>query len=243
MDKLFRGSLVAVLLAGTVAVSIAHAGASIAIHAMASSYEPVLDPANFVAVINNPYLPFPVGRVMVLVGVKDGVTQRETIRVTSKTRLIEGITATVVSDIARHGHQLLEKTTDWYAQDKQGNVWYMGEATAKYLPGGKIDHSGSWEAGVNDGEPGIVMEGNPVILDSYRQELLRGQAEDTAWVVLVGGRLKLSFRTVRRLVVTLEATRVEPGAYDKKVYARGYGIVAEQSLTSLEWARLVSVKG
>jgi hypothetical protein len=238
----FVAITVAVALLTLPAVRAVSAGRSVPARA-AASYEPVLDPANFVAVIDNPYFPLPVGRVMVLKGVKDGVTQVETVTVTSRTRVLEGITATAVSDVARHGKRLLEKTTDWYAQDKQGNVWYAGEATAAYGPGGQIDRSGSWRAGVNDAEPGIIMEAHPAIPDSYRQEYLKGQAEDTAWVVRVGSRAKLSFGGKRRTIVTLEATRVEPGSYDKKVYARGYGILFEESLTGTEWARLVSVRG
>jgi len=245
MDKLRKvcvaGVALVAIVATTMSVSSARPKAK-ATPINTAAYEPVLDPANFVSKINNRYLPFPVGRVMVLEGVKDGVTQTETVTVTSKKRVIEGITATVVHDVAKHGSTLLEKTSDWYAQDKQGNVWYLGEATVAY-EGGKKDRTGSWQAGVNDAEPGIVMLAHPAILDTYRQELLRGKAEDTAWVVHVGGTLKLPLRTVHNILATLEATRVEPGSYDKKVYAPGIGIVAEQSLTSVEWARLVSVKG
>ena len=61
------------------------------------SYEPVLDPANFVSVIDNPYYPLPVGRVLVYKGVKDGTTQVDTVTVTSGTRVLEGITGTTIS--------------------------------------------------------------------------------------------------------------------------------------------------
>jgi hypothetical protein len=92
-----------------------------------------------------------------------------------------------VTDIATHGRKLLEQTTDWFAQDNRGNVWYLGENTAAFLPGGKFDWSGSWQAGVRDGEPGIIMLAHPRVPDAYRQEFLRGSAEDTAWIVNSGG--------------------------------------------------------
>jgi hypothetical protein len=208
-----------------------------------SDYEPVLDPANFTTTIDNPYFPLPVGRTLVYRGIKDGQTQEDRVTVTDQTKLVaEGIRARVVSDVATHDGQLLEKTSDWYAQDKQGNVWYLGEDTAAYLPNGKIDTSGSWEAGVHDAEPGIVMEANPQIPDAYRQEFLSGEAEDTAWVVDRGGSLKVPYGTVKNVLTTLEATRLEPGAYDQKVYAPGIGIVREQALTGArETAELVSV--
>jgi len=203
-----------------------------------------LDPANFVAVVDNPYFPLPVGRTLVYEGIKGGQTQIDTVTVTNQTKIILGIAATVVSDVATHDGTVLERTSDWYAQDKQGNVWYLGEDTVAFLPNGRADTTGSWEAGVRGAIPGIVMEANPQIPDAYRQEYLAGQAEDTAWVVQVGGTITVPYGKLRNTLVTLEATRLEPGAYDQKVYAQGIGIVSEQALTGEpETARLVSVSG
>jgi hypothetical protein len=148
-----------------------------------------------------------------------------------------------VSDVATHGGTVLEKTSDYYAQDKQGNVWYVGEDTAAY-DNGKVDTSGSWEAGVHDGEPGIVMEADPQIPDAYRQEYLAKEAEDTAWVVDRGGSITVPYGKVKNVLTTLEATRLEPGAYDLKQYAPGIGIVRENAITGdPETAELVSVTG
>ncbi len=210
-----------------------------------SPYEPVLDPANFTTTIDNPYFPLPVGRTLVYRGVKDGQTQEDRVTVTDATKTVaEGITARVVTDVATHDGALLEKTSDWYAQDNQGNVWYVGEDTAHYLANGKVDTSGSWEAGVQDAEPGLVMEANPQIPDAYRQEFLAGQAEDTAWIVDRGGSTKVPYGPLKNVLTTLEATHLEPGAYDLKVYAPGIGIAREQALSGTpEFAELVSVTG
>jgi hypothetical protein len=237
--KLFA-TLTLVAIAGVaVTVWAATAGSS-----SGSSYEPVLDPANFVGTIDNPYYPLPVGRTLVYEGFRDGQTQTDTIKVLDETRVVEGITARVVSDVATHDGTLLEKTFDWFAQDKQGNVWYLGEDTTAYGRNGKTDTSGSWEAGVNDAEPGLIMEANPQIPDGYRQEYLAGEAEDTAWISGQGGSVKVPYGTVRNVLTTLEATQVEPGIYDQKIYAPGLGIVVEQSLTGpMEYAKLVSVTG
>jgi hypothetical protein len=206
-------------------------------------YEPVLNPAHFVHAITNPYLPFPVGRTLTYRGIKDGVTQVDVVHVTSKTRVLEGITAVAVSDVATHNGKLLEKTTDWYAQDKQGNVWYLGERTAAYS-GGQVDHSGSWLAGVHDGEPGIVMKAHPQIPDAYRQEYLAGQAQDTAWIVNRGGSFKLPFTVVHNVLTSYEFTVLEPTVLDKKIYAPGLGIVMEEAaLGPKETATLVNVHG
>src|SRR5881396_4280885 len=229
-------TVVGALMAGGAEVSNARASTP--------DYEPVLDPANFVAVIDNPYFPLPIGRTLVYEGIKDGQTQVDTVTVTDQTKVLEGITARAVSDISTHDGALLEKTLDWYAQDKQGSVWYLGEDTTAYLTNGKTDTSGSWQAGVHDAEPGIIMEANPQIPDAYRQEFLAGQAEDTAWVVERGGTVTVPYGKLRNTLKTLEATRIEPGSYDLKVYAPGIGIVLEQSLSGPpEVASLVSVTG
>jgi hypothetical protein len=234
--------------AGTVVAAVAAALAGWAPWASSSgnpAYEPVLDPANFSAVIDNPYFPLPVGRTLLYRGIKDGQTQEDRVTVTDRTKTVaEGITARVVTDVATHDGNLLEKTSDWYAQDKQGNVWYVGEDTAAYGPNGKVDTSGSWEAGVHDAEPGLIMEADPQIPDAYRQEFLVGQAEDTAWIVDRGGAVTVPAGTFKNVLTSLEATRLEPGAYDQKVYAPGIGIVLEQALTGAnEYAKLVSVTG
>jgi hypothetical protein len=210
--------------------------------ACGTSYAPVLDPANFVTVIDNPYFPLPVGRTLVYTGVKDGQTQTDTVTVTDQTKVILGITATIVSDIATHDGAVLEKTFDFYAQDEQGNVWYLGEDTTHFLSNGKTDTSGSFLAGVDGAQPGIIMEANPQIPDAYRQECYAGQAEDTAWVVATSGSVTVPYGKVRNVLTTLESTRLEPGAYDEKVYGPGIGIVSERSLTGpIEFAQLVSV--
>jgi hypothetical protein len=209
-----------------------------------SGYEPVLNPANFVRVISNPYFPLPVGRTLVYRGIKDGKSQVDRVHVTSRTRVIEGITAVTVTDVATHDGKLLEKTSDWYAQDRQGNVWYLGEDTAEYLPGGRIDRSGSWRAGVGDAEPGIVMKANPRVPNAYRQEYLPGQAEDTAWIIDRGGSVTVPFGKLHHVLSSLEFSRLEPDVIDQKSYAPGIGIVLEQAVSGpKEVAKLVSVHG
>jgi hypothetical protein len=212
--------------------------------ACGTTYAPVLDPAHFVSVIDNPYFPLPVGRTLVYTGTKDGQSQIDTVTVTDQNKVILGITTTVVNDVARHNGTVLEKTFDYYAQDDLGNVWYLGEDTTAFLPNGKTDTSGSFQAGVGGAQPGIIMEANPQIPDAYRQECFAGQAEDTAWVVGTQGSMRVPYGNLHNILTTLEATRIEAGAYDQKVYAPGIGIVSEQALTGPnEVAQLVSLSG
>ncbi len=237
--KLLTGSVGAAMACAMIAVLWSSAaGATPRVAAQA------IDPNNFVAVVDNTYFPLPVGRTLVYSGIKDGQTQRDVVTVTNESKVILGVTATVVSDVADHNGMILERTSDWYAQDKQGNVWYLGEDTVHFLANGKGDTSGSWESGVNGAQPGIIMEANPQIPDAYRQELLAGEAEDTAWIVNRGGTVSVPYGKVRNVLTTLEATRLEPGAYDQKVYGPGIGIILEQSLTGdPEVAKLESVSG
>jgi hypothetical protein len=232
-----------IIAAGVVGIAIAGGRGHVAERAGAA---PVFDASNFTpgAPVTNTYFPLPVGRTLTYTGIKDGQTQRDMVTITSQTKVILGVQATVVRDVADHDGTLLEKTDDWYAQDKQGNVWYLGEDTAAFGKNGKVDTTGSWQAGINGAIPGIIMEAAPQIPDAYRQEFLAGQAEDTAWVVNLGETVTVPYGRVRNVLTTLEATALEPGAYDQKVYGPGIGIVLEQALTGPnEVAKLVSVTG
>jgi hypothetical protein len=193
----------------------------------------------FVSRITNPYMPLTPGSRWVYTGVKDGQSQRDVVTVTHGTKRILGIEATVVTDVATHGITVLERTTDWFAQDVHGNVWYLGEQTAAY-ENGQVDHSGSWQAGVDGARPGIVMTAHPQVGDTHRQEFLKGEAEDQYWLVDLAQRVRTPFVTTSHAVLTLEWTRLEPGVIDRKYYVRGIGLVAELSAQGQrETARLV----
>ncbi len=190
-----------------------------------------LDPANFVAVVDNPYYPLPPGRILVYKGVRDGLTQTDRVTVTNQTKVIQGVTTTVVRDVARHGTRLLEQTTDWYAQDVDGNVWYFGEDTKSYDANGQVvSTEGSWETGVDGAVPGIIMEANPRSPDGYRQEFYKGHAEDQAWVLSRGGSLSVPYGLVHHVLRTMEWTALEPSVVDQKYYSPGLGIVREISV-------------
>ena len=157
MSRKALAVLTLAVVAGPVAVTWAPwaSGAPSSGSACGTSYAPVLDPARFVTVIDNPYFPLPVGRKLVYTGVKDGQTQIDTVTVTDQKKVILGITATVVSDIATTSDgTVIEKTFDFYAQDAQGHVWYLGEDTTHFLPNGKTDTSGSFLAGSMGLSPG-----------------------------------------------------------------------------------------
>ena len=186
-----------------------------------------IDPTSFVRTISNPYLPYRPGSVWVYTGVKDGQTQRDVVRVTHHTRTILGVATTAVSDVATHNGAVLEATTDWYAQDRAGNVWYFGEATKARNPDGTWDRSGSWLAGEHGARPGIMMTAHPQVGDAHRQEYWAGHAEDQYWVVDMRSAVRVPLGAYTRAARTLEWSRLEPGVIDEKYYVRGIGEVKE----------------
>jgi len=191
-------------------------------------YEPRIDPADFVAEIDNPYLPLPVGRTLVFEGVSDGDRERIEITVTDRTREVMGVTTTVVRDRAFVEGALVEDTFDWFAQDRWGNVWYLGEETAEYEDGEVVSRAGSWEAGVDGAQPGVVMLADPGVGDLYRQEYFPGEAEDIARVRAVGGSVTVPAGSYDDVLVTEDWTPLEPDVLEHKSYAPGVGVVLER---------------
>jgi hypothetical protein len=201
-----------------------------------------IDAANFASVIDNPYYPLTPGTTLVYEGVRDGKSQRDEVAVTHRTKVILGVSCVVVEDTATHNGSLIEKTEDWFAQDKDGNVWYFGEDTAEYENGKVVSREGSWEGGVDGALPGIIMQADPQVPVAYRQEYLKGHAEDMAWVVSLGESVKVPAGSFNNVMLTIEWTPLEPKVIDKKLYAAGIGIVQELSVSGAnETAELVSV--
>jgi hypothetical protein len=191
-----------------------------------------LNPADFVAVIDNPYLPLPVGAKWTYTEVDEqGDEQTVVVGVTDQTRQILGITATVVHDQLKEGNDVIEDTFDWYAQDRFGNVWYLGEDTKEFENGEVSSTAGSWEAGVNGAQPGVIMPATPAVGQGYRQEYLAGEAEDTAAIIATGELVAVSGDSYSDVVVTREVTALEPDLVEYKFYAPGVGVVLEMGIS------------
>ncbi|MFN2526420.1 MAG: hypothetical protein ABR505_09190 [Actinomycetota bacterium] len=193
-------------------------------------YNVEIDPADFVAKIDNPYLPLLPGTTHVYKGASEGETETVIVAVTRKTKEVLGVTCTVVRDVARVEGEIVEKTFDWFAQDRYGNVWYFGENSLEYENGEPAGRAGSWEAGVDRAQPGIVMLGDPQIGDVYRQEYYLGEAEDMGEVLALDASVQVPFGSFSDVLVTADTTPLEPNVLEHKFYARGVGVVLERSV-------------
>jgi hypothetical protein len=185
-----------------------------------------LDPAEFTTEIDNPYWPIKVGSRWVYRETDaEGTVTRVEVTVTNQTKTIMGIDSIVVHDIVTKAGEVKEDTLDWYAQDADGNIWYMGEDTKEYENGKVSSTKGSWEAGVDGAQAGIIVPAHPKPGLSYREEYYKGEAEDAAEVLSLNARAKVPFGTFDHVLQTRNFTPLEPDLIEEKFYARGVGMV------------------
>ena len=191
-------------------------------------YAPSIDPAKFARKVDNPYFPLKPGTAFHMEGVRGSTPQTDDSVVLRRHKRILGIRCTIVRDtVSEHG-RAVELTFDWYAQDKDGNVWYMGENSLERKHGRFIRASDSWKSGVNGAQPGIIMPGRPRPGEAYRQEYYPpGQALDQARVLKLDGSVTVPYGGKHTgLLVTSERSPLEPQT-ERKYYARGLGEVKE----------------
>ncbi len=225
-------------MARPVAVGAALAAAALGIGAAAAAAAPAdrlprgsetfeLDPADFTTRIDNPYWPMrPGARWVYRETDASGARQRVVVTVTRRTKLIaNGIRARVVHDVVSEGGKPVEVTDDFYAQDKRGTIWYLGEATTEYEDGKPVSTEGSFEAGVDGAQAGVMVPARPRPGLRYRQEYYRGHAEDRARIVSVREQAEVPFGHFRRVLMTRDVNPLEPKVLEFKFYARGIGPV------------------
>jgi hypothetical protein len=184
-----------------------------------------IHPDNFVSVINNPYLPIKTGSKYTYTAQSAEGVERIEVEVLAETRMIMGITCMVVRDRAYLNNEIIEDTYDWFAQDKDGNVWYFGEDVDNYSNGEINNHYGSWEAGTDGAEPGIIMLGNPVTGLQYRQEHYPGAAEDQGEIIARNESVSVSAGSFKDCLKIRETNPLDPDFLEYKYYAKGVGLV------------------
>ena len=193
-----------------------------------AEYNVTIDPADFETsgITGNLFFPIEVGKTYIYEGSgEDGETIRVTVEFTDQTKAIMGVTCVIVREMEYEDEQLIEDTYDWYAQDKEGNVWYFGEASQEIEDGVVVGTSGSWEAGVGGALPGIIMLANPLPNLWYRQEYLKGEAEDVAQVLSTAASASVPYGSFQGCLQNAEWNLLEPGVVEHKYYAPGLGLV------------------
>jgi uncharacterized membrane protein YkoI len=177
--------------------------------------------------ITNPYFALTPGTKLTYLAKKsDGGQERGEFYVTSETKTVAGIETVVVWDRVWLNGSLTEDTRDWFAQDKDGNVWYFGEDTAELENGVVVNQAGSWEAGVDGAEPGIIMEANPKVGDVYKEEYYAGKAEDKAEIISLNEEVKVPFGSFSGCLQTKNYTPLEPNLVEYKYYCKEVGNTA-----------------
>lgn len=225
-----------------------------------SRYDPDFDPADFDDDFNaptmpNPFQPLGIGNHWEYEGGDETIV----IDVLDQTKQIEGVTCIAVRDVVHADGDLVEDTDDWFAQNKNGDVYYCGEISKNYeffdgddpeLPE-LVDVDGSWKAGRDGAKPGLLVPKTPSVGATYRQEWAPGDAEDMATVLSTtygwGNDPDLDHLVPQELaedlcnddcLVTREFTPISPGGSERKYYAPGIGLFLEVNLEDGEIVEL-----
>jgi len=205
-------------------------------------YNPKIDPKDFVSKVDNKYFTLTPGKKFIYEGKTEEGTERIEVVVTNETRKVMEVTATVVHDTVWLEGEMIEDTYDWYAQDKEGNVWYLGEDSKEYEKGNVVSNKGSWEAGVDGAKAGIMMPANPSVGDSYRQEYYKGVAEDMGDIVAFDQKVTVPYGTFENCLQTRDWSKTEKTLNEYKYYSADVGfLVLEKAVKGTEEVKLVDI--
>jgi hypothetical protein len=187
-----------------------------------------LQTSDFVRRVNNPRFPLKPGSRWRYRGVDEDGRFADKMNVRHRTKKIEGVRTTVVHDVVLKRGKRREVTNDWYAQDRDGNVWYFGENTKELDRHGNVtSREGSFKAGRDGARPGVLFAGHPRVGLTARQEFYKGHAEDHFKILDRRARVSVPYVSSHHAVKTKEWTPLEPGIVEHKYHVRGIGDVKE----------------
>jgi hypothetical protein len=202
-------------------------------------YDPIINPTNFTTTIDNPYFPLVPGTTFTYLTPNGRI--KDVFAVTHDTRVINRVTCVQVHDSVYTNDELTEDTLDFFAQDREGNVWYFGENTEEFEDGLIATIEGSFLSGTNNDKPGIIMKAHPGPGDFYRQEFSLGNAEDYAATLNLTSRVVVPYGHFNNCLKSQETTPLEPDALEDKYYAPGVGNVLTVDLVTGERDELISI--
>ena len=200
----------------------------------AVAYEPAI-PSDLGPEVDNPFFPLPVGATWTMQATTEDGLEEIVVTVLAETKEVNGVTARVVRDTVTIDGELAEDTWDWYAQDGDGNVWYLGEDTAEYEDGEIVCRCGAWEWGQGSALPGVIMLADPKVGDAYRQEFLAGEAEDYAEVISVTETVEAAGENFTGCLKTNDLSTIDTELVEFKYYCPGVGnVLVEEPDTTAE---------
>jgi hypothetical protein len=230
----------ALVLAGVAAVAAAAIGTAVPAGAAGSrtiksgagpGWPKTLHPSDFVDRVDNPWFPLKPGSKWRYRGREGHSRFADKMRVTHRTKRIEGVRTTVVHDVVLKHGKPREVTNDWYAQDRHRNVWYFGENTRELDRHGHVtSREGTWKAGRDGARPGVLFPGHPRVGQQARQEYYKGHAEDHFKILDIDARVSTPYVSTHHAVRTKEWTPLEPNVIDNKYYVRRVGDVKEKTV-------------
>jgi hypothetical protein len=203
-----------------------------------------MNPADFTTEIDHPYWPMkPGSRWIFRETDAEGSVSRVVVTVLDETKTIMGIEARIVHDQVSEKGEVKEDTFDWYAQDAEGNLWYLGEDTTEYENGKPKTKEGSWEASVDGALAGVILPAHPEVGMTYREEYYKGHAEDGASILSADAFAKVPYGTFDHGIQTRNFSGIEPDVIEEKIYSKGVGVVLELTVSGgSDRTELVSYK-
>jgi hypothetical protein len=196
------------------------------------------DPSRFSAKVDHPLVPLASVPVTIFEGNERGSEVRVESRVLERIDHVAGVPVAVVDVKEYKDGKLFEHTLDYYAQDKEGNVWYLGERVNDIADGKVVGHGGQWLAGQGDARAGLFMPAHPKVGRTFQQERAPGVAEDRSTVVAGGLRVRTPLRTFSDCIKTKDFAPLD-NATEFKHYCSGVGLVREEGIGSDEGIELV----
>jgi hypothetical protein len=204
-------------------------------------YAPVVSASELSPSLTHELFPAPAGARWTYEAKKPDGTERIEIEVLPEKKSVWGTSATVIRDTVFLDDEMIEDTWDWYAEDASGNVWYLGEETYEYENGQVVCECGAWESGVDQALPGVIMLADPRVADAYRQEYLKGEAEDYAEVVSLSEKVTVAAGSFTGCLKTRDRSAIDPSNEAFKYYCPGVGTVLEEE--DGERVELISYSG
>ena len=180
--------------------------------------------------ITNPYLPLAYLKQDILEGTEGGMKiriERTILPNKHKKFTIAGqtIDSLVMEDREIKNGELEEVTLDYFAQDDEGAVYYLGEDVDEYENGKVKGHSGAWLLGKDTQHPGVIIPAHPKVGDKFKSEDVNQEIHEDDEILSVSETVSVPAGTYENCVKLKEM--LADGTTEFKFYAPGVGVIRE----------------